>query len=212
MRHIVLFASQFFARRQSMQDQMLQRLDLLSRNGDVEQLLRLLLRSSQSALLQHVFEEVGHAEDSVGSLLMIASAVLLAYLLVWMLLYLKSSFQRSNIIIVRRSQLSTSFDQRFRSSRVFVASNADDLPTFLEHVAGDRAAEAASCTTNDYSLSHGVQFVVGVLMSEDVCEMVQSFCGCSRWNIIRPSRHATHILEYMYVYHHSVRSRPAPSA
>lgn len=87
-----------------------------------------------------------------------------------MICHLESSLQRSNIIIVRRSQLSTSFDQRFRSGRVFVAGDADDLPTFLEHMAGDRAAEAASCTTDDDSLSHGVQIVVVSLMIEDVCE------------------------------------------
>jgi len=71
----MLFATQLLPRRQSMQDQMLQRLDLIRRSSDIDQLLRLFLRSSQSALLQHVFEEVGHAEDSVGALLTIASAV-----------------------------------------------------------------------------------------------------------------------------------------
>lgn len=70
----MLFASQLLARRQSMQDQMLQRLDLIRRSGDVDQLLRLFLRSSQSALLQHVFKEICHAEDSVRALLRIASA------------------------------------------------------------------------------------------------------------------------------------------
>ena len=63
-----------------MQDQMLQRLDPIRRSSDIDQLLRLFLRSSQSALFQHVFEEVGHAEDCVGALSTIALAVL-SYLL-----------------------------------------------------------------------------------------------------------------------------------
>jgi hypothetical protein len=36
-------------------------------------------------------------------------------------------------------------------------------------MAGDRAAETASCTTDDDSFSHGVEFVVVSSMIEDVC-------------------------------------------
>ena len=64
----MLFAPQLLPRRQSMQDQMLQRLDLIRRSSNINQLLRLFLRSGQSSFLQHVLEEVGHAEDGIGAL------------------------------------------------------------------------------------------------------------------------------------------------
>ena len=64
----MLFAPQLLARRQRMQDQMLQRLDLIRRRSNINQLLRFFLRSSQSSLLEHVLEEIRHAEDGVGAL------------------------------------------------------------------------------------------------------------------------------------------------
>jgi hypothetical protein len=68
MRHIIPFPSQLLPRRQRMQDQMLERRDLIRRSSDVNQLLRLLLRSSHRSEFEHVFEEIGHAEDGVGAL------------------------------------------------------------------------------------------------------------------------------------------------
>ena len=51
-----------------MQDQVLESLDSISRSGDVDELLSLLLRSSHSSQLQHILEEVGHAENGSGTL------------------------------------------------------------------------------------------------------------------------------------------------
>jgi len=51
-----------------MQDQMLERLDFISCSGNVDELLSLFLRSSHGTILRHVLEEVGHAENSIGSL------------------------------------------------------------------------------------------------------------------------------------------------
>jgi hypothetical protein len=73
--------------------------------------------------------------------------------------YFESSFQRSNIIVVRRSQLGTGFEQGFRPGGVFVASYAADCPAFFEHVAGDGAAEAAGCAADDDCFGHFVSVV-----------------------------------------------------
>ena len=51
-----------------MQDQMLERLDFISCSGNVDELLSLLPRSSHGTVLRHVLEEVGHTENSIGSL------------------------------------------------------------------------------------------------------------------------------------------------
>jgi len=55
---------------------MLQALNPVSRRSNINKLLSLFLRRSQSSFLQHVFEEVGDAEDGVGALFTIMSAVL----------------------------------------------------------------------------------------------------------------------------------------
>lgn len=68
VRHIVFFAPELLPRRQSMQDQVLESVDLVRRSSNINQLLSLLLRSCHDSDLHHVLEEVGHTENSIGIL------------------------------------------------------------------------------------------------------------------------------------------------
>ena len=68
MRHIILLSTQLFARGECVQDQVLQARDVVRRSGDINKLLRLLLRGGHGSQVQQVLPEIGDAEDSIGAL------------------------------------------------------------------------------------------------------------------------------------------------
>jgi hypothetical protein len=119
-----------------MHDKVLETRNLVRRNGNVDELLGLLLRGGHGSKLQHVLPEVGYAEDGVRAL--------------------ESGFQRGDVVVIGRSKLRSGFEKSFGTGGVFVACDAAHSPAFGEHAAGNGASKTARGAADYDKFGHGL--------------------------------------------------------